>query len=289
MHIPHSTNILIYIESIFNSLTKSEKKIASLTLKNPERIIYSSITDVANEVGVADATVLRFCRKLGFQSYQTFKLQLGQSIQTLHNDKVSVLDIDLSEEDSVNKLMEKTFNINLRALQETLSLISPIQLEDAANTMIHARKIYLCGIGMSAITAQDIVAKLLRIGLNATFVHDLHFQMMQASMLSDQDVAFAISASGSTQETCQVLELCRKSGAKTICLTHHAHSPITKIADTVLLHSSKEKLIQGGALSTKISQLLVLDMLYNLIATKLGDSALSNKQTTLNAIIDKLL
>jgi len=86
-----------------------------------------------------------------------------------------------------------------------------------------------------------------------------------------------------------VLKMAKDTGAKIISITHHARSPITKISDIVLLHGSKEGPLQGGALSTKMSQLMVIDVLYNAIFMKLGSKAVSNKEITSKAVLEKLI
>jgi len=111
---------------------------------------------------------------------------------------------------------------------------------------------------------------------------------MKATLLTPKDVAIGISFSGSTKDTVEVLALAKKTGAKTICITHYARSPITKYADIVLLNGSKEDPLQGGAITSKISQLLVLDILYNNIFLKIKDSAIKNKEKTSKAVMGKL-
>ena len=58
--------IIPHIRSAYLSYTDSEKKIADAILENPQQVVYSSISDVADKAGVAEATVLRFCRKNGY-------------------------------------------------------------------------------------------------------------------------------------------------------------------------------------------------------------------------------
>jgi len=281
--------IITYISSVYNSLTKSEKKVADAVIKDPNKTIYSSISDFADEAQVGDTTILRFCRKIGFKSYQAFKLALAQEISNQDNEAVSALNVELREGDTLEELARKTLNINVCARNETLSLLDLKEVKKAVDSIVSAKKINFYGVGVSAITAQDAVSKLVRIGLNAACFTDIHMQMMQASLMSGDDVAVGISFSGSTKDTIDVLKMAKDTGAKIISITHHARSPITKISDIVLLHGSKEGPLQGGALSTKMSQLMVIDVLYNAIFMKLGSKAVSNKEITSKAVLEKLI
>lgn len=287
----NQTNVGInaYTNSVYNSLTKSEKKVADLVLKDPNKAVYNSISDFADESGVGDATVLRFCRKIGFKSYQAFKLSLVQELSNQNNEIVSTLNVELKEGDSLEEIVYKTLNINVSALNETLSLLDLKELEKAIDSIISAKRIHFYGVGVSGITAQDAVNKLTRIGLNAASFMDIHMQMMQASLLGPDDVAIGISFSGSTKDTIEVLNIAKEAKTKVISITHHARSPITKISDVVLLHGSKEGPLQGGALSTKMSQLMVVDVLYNAIFIKMREKAVKNKKITSRAILEKLI
>lgn len=284
-----SGGINAYINSVYKSLTKSEKKVADVVLRDPDNAIYSSISDFADESGVGDATVLRFCRKIGFKSYQAFKLALAQELSNQSSETINALNIELKADDTLEEVMRKTLNINICALNETLSLLDVNAVKKAVESIISSRKIHFYGVGVSVITAQDVVSKLVRIGLDASAFTDIHMQMMQASLLTKDDVAVGISFSGSTKDTIEVLNTAKKAGAKIISITRHARSPITKISDIVLLHGSKEGPLQGGALSTKMSQLMVIDVIYNAVFMKMGEIAVKNKKITSSAVLEKLV
>jgi len=284
-----TSNIILYIKSIYNSLTKSEQKVAEAILKDNERIIYSSITDFAEISEVGDATVLRFCRKIGFKSYQSFKLELAKELSNQNNPAISTLNDEFNANDSLGEIARKTINLNISAINETLTLIDLNEIQKAVELMISAQKIYFFGSGVSQITAQDAVYKFTRIGLNVATYVDYHMQLMQASLLTNNDVGIGISFSGSTKDTLEVLRNAKQAGAQLISITHHAKSPITKIADIVLLHGSKEDPLQGGAFPTKISQLIVIDILYNAIYKRIEKEAIKYKELTSKAILDRLL
>lgn len=276
------------INSIYSSLTKSEQIVADYVLVNAEKVIYNSINDFAEMAGVGDTTVLRFCRKIGFKGYQGFKMALAQDL-TVNTSNASVnLTEEISDKDSVLEVSHKTLNYMVQALNETLSLLSKKNLETAVNYILNARKLSFFGVGTSSVTALDAKYRFIRIGLDTDAAQDAHMQAMQATLLTASDVAVGISFSGSTKDTVEVLSLAKNSGAKTICITHHARSPITKYADVVLLNGSKEDPLQGGSIASKISQLLVIDILYNNVLLKMNGEAIKNKEKTSKAVLAKL-
>jgi DNA-binding MurR/RpiR family transcriptional regulator len=255
-------------------------------LADPQKVIYESITDLAVAAGVGDATILRFCRKIGYKGYYAFKLSLAQELSSVNDAQINLQ--NLSEANAVSGIINERINANIQAISETHSLIDPKQVEKAAEAMLAAKKILFFGSGMSNLTAMDAMYKFMRVGMNVIAHTDPHYQSMAASLLQKNDVAIAFSFSGSTKDTINVMRVAKDVGAVTICITHHLKSPITSSTDFVLLMGSKEGPFEGGALETKINQLIVVDILYNYVFQKIEQSAKEAKGKATRSIIDKL-
>ena len=72
-------NILESMTEEYNSLTRSGKKLADYIFVNTTSVQYMSITSLAENCGVSEATITRFCRGLGLSGYNDFKLALAKS------------------------------------------------------------------------------------------------------------------------------------------------------------------------------------------------------------------
>lgn len=75
-----NTNIVLQIQSTYNQLTRAERKVADYVLQNKNKVLYMSITDLADACKVGDTSVYRFCRTLGMDGYQQFKMKLSISL-----------------------------------------------------------------------------------------------------------------------------------------------------------------------------------------------------------------
>lgn len=275
---------LIRLQSLFLALTKSERKVAEIVLTQSEKVIYFSVTDLAEKAGVGETTALRFCRKIGFKGYQEFKLALAKELVS----PIKNLHEEINDEDSPIAIARKVTETNTRALRDTLSILNNEQLDAAVNALLQARNIHFYGVGASGMTALDAKYKFLRIGLSVDAFNDSHMQAMAATTLARGDVAVGISVSGSTKDTVDSLTLAKEAGATIICITHHARSPITRTADIVLLMAGKEGPLQGGALTSKIAQLHVIDILCTALSMNIKDKALEYKEKTAKAVINKI-
>ena len=280
-------SILPYISSVMLSLTKTEQKIARFVMENPQKVIYFSITDLAETVHVGDASILRFCRKIGQKSYQGFKMALAQELSAKNEYAVehSADDSALSE---TRKRYQAVFNANLKVMNETLQLLDEKSVREAAQAILRAGRVLICGAGTSGITAMDAMYKLNRIGIRAEAFYDSHLRLIVDSLLSERDVLIAISFSGSTKDILDEIEVAKKAGARIIAITHHARSPIAKNSDLVLLHGASENPSLPGDISTKIAQLMVVDILHSLVAAN-SDSTYKAAQLTAEAVLDKLI
>lgn len=241
--------------------TKAEKKVAKYILENTGEVIYLTIVDFSGKIEVGEATIIRFCRKLGFKGYHDFKMSLAQEF-SLNKQNDRILNEALENTDSLEVIGQKMLNSSKIALEETLTLLNFTVLDEVVNLFKNLKRIYFFGVGFSGIAAIEGKYKFMQVGLKTDSYSDNHFMAMKAATLNSNDLVVGISQSGRAAETIKGLELAQKQGAKTVAITHYAKSPITKVADYTLLNGSTEGELQGGAASTKMAQLFVLELIY---------------------------
>lgn len=274
----------IMITSIYHSLTKSEQKVADVVKVNLKDSVYWSVSDLAEHAGVGETTVIRFCRKLGYRGYQDFKLAVAQNkVDTKQQEFGEIL-----ETDSVEVLAQKVTAENRNILQNTLRLVQTENIEKAAQHIIQAKTVYIFGVGTSGIMAQQANYRLMRLGFNTKYATDSHIIAMNCSLTKEEDVVIGISTSGSTKDLVDAIEIADKTHARVICVTNYMKSPITKFADVVLLTSAKESPLHGGAFSSLISQMHVLDILTRYIELQKKEQSMIALQKTAKSVSDKL-
>lgn len=280
----HNSSLLLMIESIYPSLTKAEQKVADTVLADPEEAIYYTITDLAEKSAVGETTVIRLCRKLGFKGYQEFKLSVVQNVsspaQHFHED--------IREDDSLLTIAQKISNLNTLTLQNTTALLDEDSLQRCISLLSDANKIYFFGVGSSGITIRDAKYRFMRLGFNVEAETDAHIIAMNASLASKGDVVVGVSASGSTKDLVDAIQIAKANGAAVICLTNHVRSPITQYANVVLLGSSRENPLQGGAFASKLAQIHILDIISTALAFRHKDKTYDALQKTAKSVIDKL-
>ncbi|USK33469.1 MurR/RpiR family transcriptional regulator [Bacillus sp. F19] len=251
-------NCLGSIRSHYARLSEKEKKIANYILENPKEIIHSTINEVADNLGVAEATVFRFCKRIDFKGYQAMKIALASEIMS----PIQQILEEINDNDNEKAVAEKVFHSNIRTLENTLQILDFSSIKKAAGILTNANHVNFYGTGGSAIIAMDAYHKFIRTGISAYAFIDSHFQLMSASQLTDRDVAVVISHSGTNKDTIKVMNTAKKNGAKTIGITGFPKSPIGQNADVALFTSSEETEYRSEALASRIGQLSLIDALY---------------------------
>ncbi len=284
-------DFILKLNSRYNLFTKAERKVADYVLQNPKKVLFMSITDLADACNVGDTSVFRFCKTLHLQGYQEFKMQLSLSMGAggdEDDDTQPAATGRINQTDTLDTLTQKVLQTNLSALNETYELINLDDISKAVDYLIDAGRIYFFGVGSSLVTAMDAMNKFLRITADVCCVADSHMQAMAASLMAPEDVAVIISYSGSTKDSIQVAQAAKKAGAKIITITRFAKSPLTSRSDLTMLCGSNEGPLQGGSTSAKVSQLFLLDLLYMEYFRRTFERSNLNKQKTAGAVVDKL-
>jgi DNA-binding MurR/RpiR family transcriptional regulator len=274
---------LIRLRSMVQKLKPAERTIGDFVLAGPEQVIHMSISELAVRASVGESTVIRFCRALGYDGYQEFKLRLAQDLV----EPVEYIHENITFNDSTDELAKKIFQTNIKAVEDTMKSLDRGMVEVAAKALAAARKIDLYGVGYSSFTALDGKLKFTRLGLSADSYGDAHLQAMAAAALRKGDVAIGISHSGSTKDVVDALATARRSGAATIAVTNFSPSPLTKSADIVLLTASPDTPLGGEVLTSRIAQLCVIDVLAVAVAVALGEKCLEFIRRSSEAVKSK--
>lgn len=281
------SSLILDIQLSYNQFTKTEKKIADFIIKNTNQVLFMSITELSESCGVADASVHRFCRTMGVKGYQEFKMKL--SLSTISEEEAEgEKEISNLNNDSLEFMLEKILQGHISALKETRTLMRKEELIKTIEMMETAKNIYFFGIGDSLLTAREARNKFLRICNKVSCVDDPHMQAMTASMAGPEDLIFIISYSGATKDNVYVAKIAKKTGAKIVGITRFLKSPLTGYTDALLVCGSNEGPLDGGSMGAKLSQLYIIDVLFQEYYKRNKEISIENNKKTSKAVVDKL-
>ncbi|WP_158175307.1 MurR/RpiR family transcriptional regulator [Heyndrickxia camelliae] len=250
-------NCLPTIRSIYSKLSEKEKKIADYILEHPELVIHQTINEVADYLQLADATVFRFSKRVGYKGFQAMKIALASEfIDSEPNNIISKANTEESK--SPTELLFKT---TIHSLEKTYERLDNNALSKAVEIILTANRVQFFGSGPSAILALDTFYRFSNAGINASAFLETQFQLLTATQLNKNDAAIVIAQSDTNQETLSILEAIKKTGATIITITDTSKSPINLNAD-IALYSFTDEIHEAGILSLRSAQLVLLDVLY---------------------------
>lgn len=249
-------NLLHHIVESKSQLRKSELKVAAYVLEHPALVMHSSMADVSQAAGVSEPTVVRFCRAIGCQGFQDFKLKLAQSLVA----GASFGQFAIHEQDKVGDVAMKIFDTTLHTLIDVREHMDIEALEQAIQAIAAAPRVEFYGFGASGAVAADAQHKFFRLLLTAAAYSDPHMQAMSAVTLTPGDVAICISQSGRSRDLLTTANLVRETGATLITLCP-SQTPLAEQASINLAIDVQEDTEIYTPLTSRIAHLVVIDVL----------------------------
>lgn len=277
-------NAINRITDAYYQLTASEKKLGNFIVANGPSAQRMSISEMAEECGVAEATITRFCRKLGYAGFGAFKLALAG---VSGRSAPSPLNGEIQPEDSIAEMCGKLALADIEAVTETRELIRPGDIRSAADAILAADKVICMGQGGSMLMAQE-TAHLFSTAFSGFFaINDSHMQAIAVSQLTERDMILYFSYSGSTKELLDLLRIARTRGVKSLLITRYPNSPGAALADLVLQCGSIEGPLQLGSVAARIAQLYLVDVLFSEVCRRDLEGCRLRREQVADALAEK--
>ena len=271
------------IQEKLESLSKMERKTAECMAENQDKLIYASITELAELAGTSEATVTRVCTKLGYSGFQALKVSVARELVS-QQEKIHE---DLKADSPPEMIIDKIFSSAIHTLTMTRKALDGKAVAGSIEALCRARRIVVIGNGNSGAIALDAQHKFLRIGLNVSAYTDDHMQMIAVVSMTKDDVLIAISHSGSSRDVAEAMQVAKENGATVISITNNGISPVSKLADIRLYTYSQETKYRTYAISSRMAELTIIDTLYTGVSLRLGDKAIQNFEALEKALVVK--
>ena len=279
------TNFWELLQQRQGQLTKSGHAVADYLLQHADEAQYLSISSLARECNVAEATVFRFCRALGFDGYHEMRIALAQANATGTMSSQRELQPGASTETLFEYASARLFT----AINGTQNALSVEAVDEAARMLREAKQVFCFGQGGSMLLANDICARFASLSTKFRTSGDSHLQLLTASLMNEADVVLFISYSGATRDMMETLRTAKAAGAKIILLTHYEDSPGASLADVVLRCGAQESPLDSGGIPIKVAVLYVGEVLVLRYILDSPEQANTAQELTSEALTLKML
>lgn len=257
------------IRASLNTFSSAEQKVAHCVLSSPETLLQSGIQQLAKASGVSEASVVRFCRCLGYTGLKEFKLAVAQ--EQMVDDDSSRVERCLESADTAKAIKQKVFYGCMEALQDTLSVVDDRALAQAIDILYHAPYIDVFGVGGSASVARSALHSFRRIGLRMHITTDFENGYLNAERFYPGDTVLAISLSGETPPVVQAARSAKSRGATVVCITNVRGSSLSQLADCCLVSASRTRMMPGDETYERVAQIAIIHAIYAGVAMKLRE------------------
>ena len=252
-----SRSVLRKIGELGHRLSAVERKIANYISSHPFETIRSSTDQLANATGVSQASIIRFCQKLGYSGFKELKISLAQEVGSL----VPRVIVEPNRKGSFDFVAE-VLRQSIEGMERTVATLKREMLDAAIRAIANARLVDIYGVGESYVVGEHLHIKLRRLGIIANIYSNPHLQAISAASLKPGDVAIGISFSGCTLDTIEAIDFAAKRGATTIAITNFPEFPLAQKADILLETNAVEALFPYGTISSRIAQLFIVDLIF---------------------------
>lgn len=268
--------VIAKIISVQPSLTVSENEIAQYVINNPDKVVASTITAIAQSTRTSEASINRFCKKIGFKGFNSFKVALAQD--NFYNSR---REAEPASQDSFIASVSQDYR---HMLVNTTAMLDEHQVFRAAAELRKASHIYIFSMSYTRFVAQELEFRLGLVGLYAKAADDLYDARILAGGVGPEDVVLVIAPTLLVRELYQAITVCRENGAVVISITSYDSPKLGSLIDYKFIISDKITTQNSVSISNNLMFLYVTDVLYCALLDR--DKTLKQRRLNSDSILD---
>lgn len=261
-------SVLDKILSVYKNLYEAEKKIADYVIDNKEKVIEMTVSELATKSNVSEATIVRFCKKCDLKGFYDLKINIAK-------DMVRSKDRTISNKLDSNNIAQSLQNIlanKIEELKQTISMMDEKEIKMILDAIKKARIVQFAAVGNTIPVAMDGTYKFNQLGITSVTNTIWETQLAFAYTLTKDDVVIVISNSGSSKKLVTLLEIANEKHATTISITNHENSPVANNSKYHINTSTREKLFLDEFSFSRVSAMVVIEILYLLLTQDKKDA-----------------
>lgn len=275
------------VQERYANLRPSERIVADYLRDRAGTRLDMSITELAQVLGVSEATISRVSRALGYSGFPDLKLSLAEGAGT--RSGFANIPAEIEQTDTLIANSSRLASLLAASIHGTQRMLDSERLERCLSAIREARKITLVGVGGAAAICDEAAHLFMKAGFDVATYSDAYTQVIAAANLRRGDVMIGISHTGTTQVVANALTLARRNGASTIAITSDAGSIVAREAElslTTWASSTPSVPLYGDFLEGRISQLFLIDLLYLGLLFENGEERARHLKVTAAALED---
>lgn len=259
-----------------DSMSATERAVSDYVLEHQGEAVELSVHQLAEKTFASPSTVIRMCQRVGFSGYKDFRQAVAceVAVHCLNQGKERR---EITWSDSLDDIVDKVTYQNIMSLENTKNLVDTRILQSCVDLLASARTVLLFGLGASLYAARDLNMKLLRLNKPCVTNDDWRSQLLQARNATERDLAIVVSDSGETAEFVRCINVLRENRTPIVAITRRDSSPVAELADYCLYTADGGSAVQPGAMSARLSQLNIIDILFTAYANSRCEDGMEHR------------
>lgn len=251
-------------------LRQSEQSVADYVIEHADEVVGSSVTQLAQASGTSEATVLRFCRALGYRGFPELKLVLARDLSRGSDVEDRDDAAPFTAEDTVEAIAYTVFQRLGRGLEDTMELQQVTQLNAAVAALASADTVLVAGGTGRTWLAHDLERRFQMIGVRSTAHAEADLQLAALSTLRSGDGLVILAGAGDDDHLLRLADIAAERGLAAVCIAGRFGGRLDA-AVGVALHTTAPVLgVPGGAFESLTAELALLDALFVAVAVRRG-------------------
>lgn len=254
-------NVMERIRREFDGMTRSERSVAEFVADHRNEILFVTLDELARQTEVSTTSVLRFCRRLGFDGFKQFQ----QAVRGELKHSPDLLDKFHRTTDTPlgDELLEKTVQQGIQCIQQTFRELPFAAVTEAVERLAKARRVYTFGMRESRALAEYAFSRLLTVRGDVQLYHDGYGGNVETLLsMTEEDVFLVYLFHRYTRQTLQLLEDLKQRDVQILLVTSPPVDAVARFA-TVLLPCRVDV---GGIKNSALAPICLADYLCNAVA-----------------------
>ncbi|MDI3310725.1 MAG: MurR/RpiR family transcriptional regulator [Thermoanaerobacterium sp.] len=231
-----NADIIKRIQDNYAQLSKSQKIIAEYIINHYDKAAFMTAAKLGNSINISESTVVRFANTLGYDGYP----ELQSALQELIKNKLTTVQrLEMTDETDEVSILNNVLKSDIENIKATKEEIDKNSFKEVVDNIFKAKKIYIIGFRSSTAIAEYLGFYLNLILENVILVKpgisDVFEQMLR---VNSEDLVIGIGFPRYSKRTLEVMKYAKSQNAKIVAITDSLISPLTEIADEILLAKS---------------------------------------------------
>ena len=233
-----TTDLISKINEKYGRMSKGQKLLANYIIDNYDKAVFLTAAKLGEIIGVSESTVVRFASFIGYKGYPEFQQALEGLVRNKLNtsERIEITNGGIEQ----NGVLRTVLSSDALKIKNTMESIDEAAFDNAVETILNARRIYVVGIRTCA-----PLASFLSFYLNMIFDNVVNLQTSSTSELFEQmihiteeDCIIGISFPRYSMRTLKALEFANNRRANVITITDSIHSPMNLYSSCNLIAES---------------------------------------------------